>query len=380
MAEKDAYAKAGVDYDPIDRVKRLGQHAAANTQVSKRLSMLGGSFVEESRGESAVLFEFSRFYLAHVQEGLGTKNKAAQLYAAQWAVEQGSGRSHYDSVGQCNVAMIVNDLIVSGAEPLSVGIEWAAGDSDWFRNEERIDDLVRGTKHAIDLAGCVWGPGETPVLKDIIKEGALSLSGSGVGIIAPKDRRIFGNIEDGDVMYGFGSSGVHANGLTLARSIADDLPDGYMTRLTDGRTYGDALLAPTLIYARLMGALLDAGVKIHYCVNVTGHGFRKLMRAKTPKHYRYVVEHLPKTPEIFQFMQEKRKIPEYDMFGNFNMGVGMAIMVPPSEKPLVLEVAKNQLTTNRIDVFELGTVHAAERKSVEIPAVGVNFGPETLNI
>ena len=260
----DAYAAAGVVYDALDYVKRMGQQGAARTKVSDRLRRLGIGFVEESRGESAVLFEFPEFFLAHVQEGLGTKNRVADHYAIASATTGKTGRTYYDSLARCNSAMVMNDIITCGAEPLSLGIEWAAGSSDWF-TQDRVNDLVRGTEHSANETGCVWGPGETPVLKEVINPATLSMSGSGVGIIQPKSRRITGSkLRDGDVMIGFSSSGVHANGLTLARQIGDELEHGYLTEMPSGQTYGDALLTPTQNYARLMQALLAAGIDIHY--------------------------------------------------------------------------------------------------------------------
>ena len=249
---------------------------------------------EASRGESAYLIEATKSYLAHVEEGLGTKNLVAD---AMYAL---TGESYYDQIAQDTVAMIVNDIVTLGALPLSVAMHLAVGVSDWFNDEKRTRDLVNGWKNACNLARCVWGGGETPTLKGLVVPEAVVLSGSAIGIIKPKKRLIMGEkIQHGDSIVLIRSSGIHANGLTLARKIAEKLPNGYLTKLRDGRTYGETLLDPTYIYVGLIEDCLNRGVDIHYAVNITGHGWRKLMRATQP--FTYVINRLPIPRLIFDF-------------------------------------------------------------------------------
>src|SRR3989344_4843881 len=283
------YASTGVNYDAMDPFKRMAQIAGRETAGNiNRLN--GGEFreFETSRGESAYLIEAAKSYFAHVEEGLGTKNLVAD---AMYAL---TGKSYYDQIAQDTVAMIVNDLVTLGALPLSVAMHLAVGSSDWFNDEKRSQDLINGWKRACDLAGCTWGGGETPTLKGVVAPEAVVLSGSAIGIVKPKERLIAPNIQHGDAIVAFESSGIHANGLTLARTIADKLPDGYLTKLPDGRTYGETLLDPTHIYTAAIRRCFDDGVDIHYAVNVTGHGWRKLMRATQP--FAYVIEDLPRKP------------------------------------------------------------------------------------
>ena len=268
------YAASGVDYDLMDPFKRLAQQAARAT--AGNLAHFGFEEVAASRGESAYLIETPEAYLAHVEEGLGTKNLVAD------AMYRLTGRTFYDAIGQDTVAMIVNDLITVGAMPVSIAMHLAVGTSEWFADAQRVADLVQGFQHACNLARAVWGGGETPTLRKIVAPDTAVLAGSAVGIIRPKERLIRANLAEGDVILFLAASGIHANGLTLAQRIADRLPQGYLTPIGDGRPYGEALLDPTPIYVPVLDDLLAAGIVPHYTANVTGHGWRKLMRASEP--------------------------------------------------------------------------------------------------
>jgi phosphoribosylformylglycinamidine cyclo-ligase len=316
------YAGVGVNYDAMDPFKRSATKAAQET--AGNIDRLGFRVVRESYGESAFLIEPTDnvpHLLAHVEEGLGTKNLAAdEMYKL-------TGKSYYDHIAQDTVAMIVNDMITLGALPLSVAMHLAVGSSDWFDDETRSGDLIEGWKRACNLARCTWGGGETPTLKGIVVPGTVVLSGSAMGLVKPKERLIRADkIQHGDAIILIGSSGIHANGLTMARKIADKLPEGYLTRLADGRTYGETLLDPTHIYVGLVEDCLNAGVDIHYAVNITGHGWRKLMRA--PGNFAYVINRLPRQLPIFDFIQEHGPVDDYEAYGNLNMGAGFALYVP----------------------------------------------------
>ena len=200
-------------------------------------------------------------------------------------------RSYYDHIAQDTVAMIVNDMVTLGALPLAVAMHLGVGSSDWFKDERRAEDLVDGWRKACQLARCAWGGGETPTLSGVVEAATVVLAGSAIGMVKPKGRLIRANIQHGDAIVLFESSGIHANGLTLARAIAERAPNGYLTPLRDGRPYGEALLDPTHIYVGVIEDCLNRGVDIHYAVNITGHGWRKLMRASDP--FAYVVERDP---------------------------------------------------------------------------------------
>jgi phosphoribosylformylglycinamidine cyclo-ligase len=379
MDKPMTYAGTGVDYGAMDPFKRMAQVAGRETAHNIRL-LNKGEFreFEASRGESVYLIEAAESYLAHVEEGLGTKNLVAD------AMYRLTGKSYYDHIAQCTVAMIVNDMITLGALPLSVAMHLAVGDSKWFDDEQRCQDLVYGWKQACDLARCAWGGGETPTLKDIVAPEAVVLSGSAIGLIKPKERLIKGNIQHGDAIILVGSSGIHANGLTLARRIADKLPEGYLTKIGkngDGRSYGDALLDKTFIYVRLVEECLDRGINIHYVVNITGHGWRKLMRANGP--FTYVIERLPKCPPIFDFIQKYGPVDDWEAYGNLNMGAGFALYVPEDDVCSVLEINDDIVQANPKNhhlAIKAGYIEQNSVKRVVIRPKGLEYAAETLAV
>src|SRR5580658_5745695 len=234
------YRDSGVDYGPLDAFKRTCQRAAATTVGA--LAAQGLSEPPSVRGESAYLLESPDEFLAHVEEGLGTKNLVAD------AMLELTGKSYYANIGIDTVATIVNDLATTGALPISVAMHAAVGDSAWFANTTRAQDLAQGFADGCRRAGAVWGGGETPALKGIVDPKTIVLAGSAIGRIRPKSNRILGDLVDGDAIILLASTGVHTNGLTLCRELSQRLPQGYLTPMEDGRTYGEALLDPSVIY------------------------------------------------------------------------------------------------------------------------------------
>ncbi len=365
------YKGSGVDYDAMDPFKVAAQKAARSTAINiERLN--GGEFREfgPSRGESVYLIEAARSYFAHVEEGLGTKNLVAD---AMYAL---TGKSYYDHIAQDTVAMIVNDMATLGAMPLSVAMHLAVGDSGWFEDTKRSHDLVNGWKVACNLSGCAWGGGETPTLKGIINPETVVLSGSAMGIIKPKERLIQGNIEHDDAIIVIESSGIHANGLTLARQIAEKLPEGYLTKLPNGRSYGETLLDPTPIYAVMIKGLLDSGIDIHYTINVTGHGWRKFMRAEKP--FTYVIESLPRQLPIFRFIQKHGPVDDYEAYQNFNMGAGFALYVPQHEVPAVRSLFDQDPRFRDFSAYPVGHIEETEDKKVVIQPRNLVYTADTL--
>ncbi len=375
MTEKMTYAGVGVNYDAMDPFKRLAQ--LAGRQTAANISHLNnGEFSEfgPSRGESAYLIEAAKSYFAHVEEGLGTKNLVAD------AMYKLTGKSYYDHIAQDTVAMIVNDLITVGALPLAVAMHLAVGESSWFDDEKRSTDLIRGWKNACDLARCTWGGGETPTLKGIVSPGTAVLSGSAIGLVKPKERLITSDkIQAGDVIVLFHSSGIHANGLTMARAIAEKLPQGYLTDIGDGRTYGEALLEPTIIYARLIEECLYIyGVDIHYAVNITGHGWRKLMRA--PQPFTYLIEDLPwRKNSLFDFIQIYGPVSDEEAYANLNMGAGFALFVPMGDIQKVIDAGRHATGTQQYGWTVAGHIERGEKKVVIKPK-GIEYSGATLGV
>jgi phosphoribosylformylglycinamidine cyclo-ligase len=362
-----SYEKSGVNYDSLDAFKRACQQAAAGTTAC-----LAAHNLKEPpsiRGESAYLIEASDEYLAHVEEGLGTKNLVADAMLAL------TGKSYYANIAVDTVATIVNDLITTGAAPVSVAMHAAVGDGNWFKNHTRAADLARGFAEGCRQAGAVWGGGETPALKGIVNPDTIVLAGSAIGRIRPKNLRITGQVQDGDAIVLLASTGVQTNGLTLCRTLAERLPKGYLTPISDGRTYGEALLDASAIYVRFILACQQARVPLHYAAHITGHGWRKLMRLDEP--FVYQMTHVPEPLPIFKFIMEKGPVDLREAYATFNMGVGFAVYVSPADTPRCVELAK----TAGHEAWIAGTVcKQRQRKAVEIQPLGITFEGETLQV
>src|SRR6188474_1558828 len=200
-----SYESSGVRYDQLDAFKRACQQAARATAGA--LKDHGYAEPATTRGESAYLIEAADHFLAHVEEGLVTKNLVADaVYAA-------TGKCFYHNIGIDTVATIVNDLITCGALPISVAMHAAVGDSNWFANTQRARHLACGFAEGCALANAVWGGGETPALKGIVNPDTIVLAGSAIGRIVPKSHRIVGDVRAGDAIVLLASTGVQTNGL-----------------------------------------------------------------------------------------------------------------------------------------------------------------------
>ena len=364
-----SYESSGVRYDQLDAFKRACQEAARTT--ASQLTAHGYAEPATTRGESAYLIEAADHYLAHVEEGLGTKNLVADaVYAA-------TGKCFYNEIAIDTVATIVNDLITCGARPISVAMHAAVGDSAWFADALRMHALVDGWAEGCKRAGAVWGGGETPTLKGIVDNAAIVLAGSAIGRISPKAHRITGEVQDGDAIIFLASTGVQTNGLSLCRLIAEELPEGYQTPIGHGdpRTYGEALLAASAIYVDFVVRCQQAGVKLNYVAHVTGHGWRKLMRLEEP--FVYEITAPREIPALFQFLMEAGPIDAREAYATFNMGVGFAAYVAPAAVEAVLAAAQ----AAGHEAWLAGSVKkAGRRKAVVIPSLGLAYEADTLQL
>lgn len=366
METRINYKSSGVDYDKLDPVKVAAQRAAKATAANLEAHGIGE--ISASRGESAYVVDAGEFYLASITECLGTKALVADAMRAV------TGRTYYENIAQDTVAMAVNDLITVGATPLSVHAYWAAGSGDWFADAERANDLVRGWQAACDRCGVSWGGGETPGLVGVVNPEAIDLAASCVGWVKPKGRLTLGEtLAAGDVIVLFESSGIHANGVSLARKLASLLPQGYATTLADGRLFGEALLDPTLLYASAMEAVAAAGIKVHYAANITGHGWLKVMRHAKALTYRFHT--VPPVPPVLDFIVTQAKLPVAEAYTSLNMGAGFAVFVAAEDAGKVVEAAAGQ----GIRAWAAGAVEEGPKRVV-IEPLGIEFGAEDLKL
>jgi len=152
------------------------------------------------------------------------------------------------------------------------------------------------------------------------------------------------------------------------------LPKGYLSKLSDGRPYGEALLDPTTIYVPLVEDCFHEGVDIHYAVNITGHGWRKLMRATQP--FAYVIDHIPIPHPVFSFIQERGPVDDQEAYGNLNMGAGFALYVEERDVEKVLAIAQ----ALGMSALRAGVIESSKVKRVIIRPLGLEYLGSTLGV
>jgi phosphoribosylformylglycinamidine cyclo-ligase len=293
--------------------------------------------------------------LAISTDGVGTKLLVAQLV------------HKYDTVGIDCVAMNVNDVLCVGAEPLAM--------VDCISLQEPRPDLLselgKGLYEGARQANITIPGGEIAQVREMVRgarEGyAFDLVGTCVGLV-PLDGMILGQeVAPGDVVVGLRSSGIHSNGLTLARRVLFDTmhlaPDEFRPEL--GRTVGEELLEPTRIYVREVLAMLRAGLKVKSLAHITSDGFLNLTRVMSD--YSYVIDQLPEPPPVFRLIQEGGAVSDAEMWSVFNMGIGFCVVVPEADVPRVLELA----AAGDIPAQRIGYVSDERGRRVHLPPLGL---------
>ncbi len=361
----DAYGRAGVDYATLDAAKRAALAAAAST--TGYAALRGAALDDTSRGEPAVVVDVGGLRLGFVLECLGTKSAIARA----WEAAGGAGR--FEAIGYDTVAAAVNDCACVGALPFVVNAYFATGSAGWYAGD-RHASLVAGFRRACAAAGAAWGGGESPTLDGIVAPEEVDLAASAVGRVPDGIEPLLGEtLEPGDEIVLVASSGLHANGASLARDLAARLPAGLATALPGGRAFGEALLDESVIYVRLVERLLEERLPVRYLSHVTGHGLRKLMRAR--RDLGYVVERLPEVPEVLGFLADGTGLSPREAYGTLNMGVGLACYVAPGWAGRAVELA----TELGYRALEAGRVVGGPRRVVLEP-VGVEYGSDELEL
>jgi phosphoribosylformylglycinamidine cyclo-ligase len=291
------YAEAGVD---------IGESEAATA------ALLGAT--GDFSGDFAGVLDIGDRYLALATDGVGTKLLVA------------AAMSDYTTVGIDCVAMNVNDLVAGGFEPVAF-VDYLALESP---DDAVTEQLGTGLARGAELANVALLGGETAVMPDVIS--GLDIAGTAAGL-APPDGRFAGEAEPGDVLVGWRSSGIHSNGLTLAReavtrahSYADPFPPD------PERSIGEVLLEPTRIYTELLGTLRAHSTRA--CAHVTGGGWTNLLRMGT---YRYEVTEPYDHQPVFDFVQKVGGVDDAEMHRTFNMGTGFVAAVAPGDAEPVAE-------------------------------------------
>lgn len=301
MSEDDeeglTYADAGVDID------------ASEAATAALVGAVG-----EFEGDYAGLLDIGDRYLALATDGVGTKLLVAEALG------------DYSTVGIDCIAMNVNDLAAAGVTPVAF-VDYLAVDEP---DETFAEQVGEGLRAGADEADMHLIGGETAVMPEVVK--GLDLAGTCAGLAAKGD--VFdGEAQAGDALVGWASSGIHSNGLTLARTAATRSHDYTDPYPYDGyETVGEALLEPTRIYTDLLSPLHD--VETHAAAHVTGGGWTNLSRMGD---YDYVIDDPWPAQNVFQFVQEEGDVSDEEMHRTFNMGTGFVAAMPEADAERVAD-------------------------------------------
>ena len=339
MTNKNAYAQSGVDveagYEVVERIKK---HVAR----TERLGVMG------ALGGFGGMFDLTKLdvkepVLVSGTDGVGTKLMLAIQY------------DKHDTIGQDCVAMCVNDIIAAGAEPLYFLDYIATG-----KNEPaKLEQVVAGVAEGCVQAGCGLIGGETAEMPGMYGEDDYDLAGFAVGI-AEKSQIIDGSkVQEGDILLGLASSGIHSNGYSLVRRVFADVSGDALLPELNGRALKDVLLEPTRIYVQQVLPLVKAGL-VNGIAHITGGGFIENIPRMFADDLAAEIEEdkIPVLP-IFTALEKYGQIKHEEMFEIFNMGIGLILAVSPDKVAQVRDLVDEE-------VYEIGCIIAKEDKSVVI--------------
>lgn len=309
---KLTYKEAGVDIEEEDRAI-----AALRDTVLFAREGKGAPLESEFTG----LVEFGDYALSLCTDGVGTKLIVANKM------------EKWDTLGIDCIAMNVNDAVCQGAEPIAFVDYLAFEDPD----PELARQLGKGLQKGAEIANITIIGGETATLSEIID--GFDIAGTALGYVKKEDIIDGSGVEEGDKIVGLPSSGIHSNGLTLARKIIDESEYSYHDEAEFG-VIGEELLEPTRIYVRtLMKALEDFEIK--GMSNITGGGLKNIPRIN--RDFRYMIDDpLPPQP-IFEFLQDEGNVEDKEMYKTFNMGMGFAMVVSPEIAGEVAEEVEGKI-------------------------------------
>ncbi len=316
------YREAGVDVqagrDFVQQIRGL----VARTQRTEVLGGLGGF-----AGYFELPIGYRQPVLVSGTDGVGTKLKIAQAMGI------------HDSIGIDLVAMCVNDILTSGAEPLFFLDYLATGKLE----PEALVDVVKGITTACQAVGCTLLGGETAEMPGFYQPGEYDLAGFCVGIV--EKERLSLRPEIGDMVIGLGSSGVHSNGFSLVRRIIETKQWAWQDSVAElgPQTLGEIFLTPTQLYVAPIQVALKAGLDIHGMAHVTGGGLpENLPRCLAAGQSVAIDTGAWQTPHLFTWLAAEGGVSAAAMFETFNMGIGFCVVVPPDQAPEAQKIFQAQ--------------------------------------
>jgi phosphoribosylformylglycinamidine cyclo-ligase len=340
MSGQSAYAAAGVDIEAGDRAVELMKEWVGKTRRPEVLGGIGGFAGLFDAGRIAAM---THPVLATSTDGIGTKVAIAQAMGV------------HDTVGFDLVGMVVDDLVVCGAEPLFLTDYIACGKVE----PERVAAIVKGIAEACAQAGCALLGGETAEHPGLLGPEEYDVAGAATGVV--ERDRILGadRVRPGDTVLALASSGLHSNGYSLVRHVllTDQgwSLDRHVAEL--GRTLGEELLEPTRVYARDCLALVDA-VEVHAMSHITGGGLANNLARVIPPGCAVEIDRGTWTPApVFGLVQQVGHVSTADLEATLNLGVGMAAVLPPDAVDPAIEL----LAGRGLRAWVCGRVTATEK-------------------
>ena len=339
MSDMSAYAAAGVDIEAGDRaVDLMKAHVAA----TRRPEVLGGLGGFAGFFDASALKGYQHPVLATSTDGVGTKVAVAQAM------------DKHDTIGIDLIGMLVDDLVVCGAEPLFVTDYIACGKVV----PERIADIVKGIADGCLAAGCSLVGGETAEHPGLLQPHEYDIAGATTGVV--ERSKILGpeRVRVGDAVIAMAASGLHSNGYSLVRHVLLSGAGWALDRHVDelGRTLGEELLEPTRIYALDVLDLIGQ-VEVHAMSHITGGGLANNLARVIPGDMVAVLQRSSWTPPaIFQLVQRVGRISQADIDATLNMGVGMVAILPQDQ----VDAALARLAGRGVESWVLGRIEASE--------------------
>ncbi|WP_232676747.1 phosphoribosylformylglycinamidine cyclo-ligase [Nocardioides sp. R-C-SC26] len=325
MTTENAYAAAGVDIEAADKAIELMK---AWVEKARRPEMVGGLGGFAGLFDASALTKYRRPLLATSTDGVGTKVAIAQRMDV------------HDTIGFDLVGMVVDDLVVCGAEPLFMTDYIATGRVV----PERIAAIVKGIAEACAEAGCALIGGETAEHPGLLAPDEYDVAGATTGVVEADDLLGPGRVRPGDAVIAMKASGLHSNGYSLVRHVLLNGTDGRagweLDRHVDelGRTVGEELLEPTRIYAKACLALA-AQTEVHAMSHVTGGGLAANLQRVMPVELRATIERGTWTPQpIFDLVRQVGSISQPDLEATLNCGVGMVALSAPESVDAALSL------------------------------------------
>jgi phosphoribosylformylglycinamidine cyclo-ligase len=342
-----SYALAGVDIEAGDRAVELFKPLASKATRPEVRGGLGGF-----AGLFALRGDYREPLLASSTDGVGTKLAIAQAM------------DKHDTVGLDLVAMVVDDLVVCGAEPLFLQDYIAVGRTV----PERVAEIVSGIANGCVIAGCALLGGETAEHPGLMAPDHYDLSATGVGVVEADDLLGPDRVKPGDVIIAMASSGLHSNGYSLARKVLLEIDRMNLAGHVEefGRTLGEELLEPTRIYAKDCLALA-AETQVRTFCHVTGGGLAGNLERVIPKGLMAEMDRGTWTPDpVFAMIAQRGRIDRAEMDKTFNMGVGMVAIVAAEDTDRALAI----LTARHLRCWNLGTVNKGGKGASRAQLVG----------